>query len=271
MRKYLTLKEIQFELKEMLKKISAFLEKYNIEYYISYGTMLGAVRHKGFIPWDDDIDISITRENFEKLVGIAKINCDIDNELQIQYCELGNSVYPIIKIVNKRIFLYDSLEIDKNIWIDVFPLDSLPNDEKEVNKFMKKTFIMSQLYMVKNFKYREITSTTRSTRATIIKYFTKPFTAFINKEKWMKKYIKLVTKYNNMNTKYISGVAWHREQFNIFPKSILESAIYDFEDIKVKGFKYYDKYLKICYGDYMTLPPEEEREIHNVKAYIEEE
>ena len=271
MMKHLTLKEIQYKEKEMLRKIIEFLEKHNIEYYVSYGTMLGVVRHKGFIPWDDDIDISMTRENYNKLLDIAKINCNIDKELQIQCYELGNSVYPIIKIINKNIYLYDSLEIDKNIWIDVFPLDSLPDNEKEINKFMNKTFIMSHLYMLKNFKYKEIPRTTRSTKATIIKYLTKPFTVFIDKEKWMKKYIKLVTKYNNMNTKYISGVAWHREQFNIFPKSILESSIYDFEDIKVKGFKDYDKYLKICYGDYMTLPPENKREMHNVKAYIKEE
>ena len=269
MRKDLTLKELQCELKEMLRKISEFLGKHNIEYYVSYGTMLGTIRHKGFIPWDDDIDISMTRENFEKLVKIAKINCNIDNELQIQYCELGNSVYPIIKIVNKKIFLYDSLEIDKNIWIDVFPLDSLPNDEKEIKKFMKKTFIMSQLYMVKNFKYREIPKTTRSIRATILKYLCKPLTIFINKEKWIKKYLKIVKKYNNVESKFISGVAWHRETFNKFPKSILASDIYDFEDIKVIGFKDYDCYLKICYGDYMTLPPEDKRETHNTKAYVE--
>ena len=213
MKKKLTFGEIQYQEKEMLRKIIVFLEKHNIEYFVSYGTMLGAVRHTGFIPWDDDIDISMTRENYDKLLDVAKRNCDIDEELQIQCYELGNSVYPIIKIINKNIYLYDSLTIDKNVWIDVFPLDSLPENEQEIKKFMKKTFIMAQLYMVKHFKYSEISKTTRSTRATIIKYLVKPFTFFINKEAWMKKYLKLVKKYNNTNSKYISGVAWHRDQY----------------------------------------------------------
>lgn len=268
MKKNLSLKEIQNEEKELLRKTVEYLDKNNIEYYISYGTMLGAIRHKGFIPWDDDIDISMTRNNFEKLIDIAKHKNTIDNDLEIQSYELGNSVYPFIKIINKKIFLEDNISVDQNLWIDVFPLDGLPSDEKKIKKIMNKTFKMAELYMVKNFKYKEIPKTTRSNKATIIKYLAKPVTIFINKEKWMQKYLKVAKSYDVNSSKKITSVVWHGKKIIVFPKEILESEIYNFEDIKVKGFKDYDNYLKACYGDYMKLPPENERNTHNIKAYI---
>ena len=271
MKKYLTLQEIQNEEKEMLREIIKFLDEHEINYYISYGTMLGAIRHNGFIPWDDDIDISMLREDFEKIVKIAKEDCKINENLEIQYYELGNSVYPFIKIINKKVFLDEGLKFDNNLWIDIFSLDNLPNDNKKIVKFMNKTFAMAEIYMVKNFKYKEIAKTTRSKKATIIKYMVKPFTIFINKKIWMKFHLKLSKKYNKYHTKYISSTSWHGKKVIYFPKSILETATYDFEGLTVKGFKNYDEYLKLCYGDnYMKLPPESERQTHNIKAYIEE-
>ena len=92
MRDYLELREIQIEETKLLLKVVSFLNKNNLDYYLFSGTLLGAVRHKGFIPWDDDIDIAMTRPHFEKLVAIMKNNkLLIDQHTKCLYSELGNS------------------------------------------------------------------------------------------------------------------------------------------------------------------------------------
>ena len=124
-RKYLNIKEIQEEELNILKETIKFLDHNNIKYYIFYGTLLGAVRHQGFIPWDDDIDIAIPRPEYEKLIKILKEKNNKINNLNIESIgyEVGVSDWPFIKIVNKDIKLEDELNCDKNLWIDVFPLD----------------------------------------------------------------------------------------------------------------------------------------------------
>ena len=104
-KKYLDIKEIQKEELNILKETIKFLNKNNIKYYIFYGTLLGAVRHQGFIPWDNDIDIAIPRPEYEKLINILKEKNNKINNMNIESIgyEVGVSDWPFIKIVNKDI------------------------------------------------------------------------------------------------------------------------------------------------------------------------
>ena len=128
MREYLSDKQIKSELTALLQVVHEFLVEHNIKYTITAGTLLGAVRHKGFIPWDDDIDIALTREQYDKLVRLLREQHNSVNEcVYAEGFELGNDDIPYIKIVNKNIFVEDhTASIDRNefkedfLWVDIF-------------------------------------------------------------------------------------------------------------------------------------------------------
>lgn len=266
---YLTLKEIQNEELQILKKIIKFLEENDIKYFVMYGTLLGAIRHKGFIPWDDDIDIAILRPDYEKLIKLLKDrNNVIENEFQAIGFELENSDQPFIKAVNKNIEVIDKNNCDQNLWIDIFPLDIV---EENSNKFFERVFRLRNLYWFKRSEYRGY----RYCENNKIKEFVEKILKFIFKplkfEKFVEYYIDYCKKYENKNTNFIANPIWGA-YVNIFPKKMFEeTAKYQFEDIEVIGPKDYDLFLKTCYGDYMKLPPEDKRINHTIKVRRTEE
>ena len=126
--KYLTLEEIHKEETEILKKFISFCDENNLTYYICGGTLLGAIRHKGFIPWDDDIDVMMPRNEFEKLEKILNEKKIAENLSFISY-DNGNMHYPFGKVINTNIKIDDSCVKDKleqYLWIDIFPMDGIP-------------------------------------------------------------------------------------------------------------------------------------------------
>lgn len=134
MREYLSDKQVKSELTALLQVVHEFLVEHNIKYTITAGTLLGAVRHKGFIPWDDDIDIALTREQYDKLVCLLRErNNSVNEYVYAEGFELGNDDIPYIKIVNKNIFVEDhTASSNRNefkedyLWVDVFCWDNVP-------------------------------------------------------------------------------------------------------------------------------------------------
>ena len=132
----LTLDEIHYEEKEILKETVKFLDEHNLTYFITYGTLLGAVRHGGFIPWDDDIDLVMARPEYNKFVEYLKEHGNkISGNLEVIGLELNNSDFPILKIINKNIRVNEKDKADQYLWLDIFPLDATPKDNA---KFFKK-------------------------------------------------------------------------------------------------------------------------------------
>ena len=137
----LDLHEIQKRELEIFKVFTEICEKYGIRYYLAGGTLLGAVRHHGFIPWDDDIDVNMPREDYDKLLAHAD-EIAASGDYKLAAYELGNLNYPFAKIydlhtsINK---LYDDDETERNLWIDIFPMDGLPDDEREVRRIFNET------------------------------------------------------------------------------------------------------------------------------------
>ena len=130
--KSLTLKEIQKIEFEILKEFAQFCAKHNLKYYLAGGTLLGAIRHKGFIPWDDDIDVCMPRKDYMYFIN----NFDEWNrKLKVKCNYKSNIDAPFAKIVNLDTIIYSKYannNIDTNICIDIFPVDGLPENLNEV-------------------------------------------------------------------------------------------------------------------------------------------
>ena len=120
---YLSLDQVkQIEL-DILKYVDAVCKEYNLRYFLSFGTLIGAIRHKGFIPWDDDIDISMPREDYERFVEITK---NANGKFVTLYPGKEGYPYPFVKVVDKSTELAekDVMDIpDNGLWVDIFPVD----------------------------------------------------------------------------------------------------------------------------------------------------
>lgn len=259
------LKEIELEILDEFVRIC---NKYSIKYVLSGGTCLGAVRHKGFIPWDDDIDISMLRSEYEKFCTVC------ENELAPQYMLQNyhtekNCGLVFGKIRKKgTIFSEDysrHIKMNQGIWIDIFPYDNVPNDENERAKFLKSVSFLKNLYIVKS-GYK--TPPDMSVSGKIAYYLAKLLCIFISQDSLINKLDAKIKTYNgtNCDNAFPFGGAYSAEK-EVQPKSMLEKPCpVEFEGRNCTTFNPYEKYLSDLYGDYMQLPPENERKagVHRI-------
>lgn len=256
--------DIKKELVELLKLTINFLDVNNIKYSIAYGTLLGAVRHKGFIPWDDDIDLIMTRKEYTKLIEILKLDNNIKDGIEATGFELGTNYYPFLKIVNKNIrtkeLVTKHIYEDGFLWIDIFPIDNFPELFSSVFSYIideKMRFIYDQKRLQIQFPELAV----GGIYGALIKR--------IDFNRYIKFYINICKMFENNKCKYIKDIAWNH--FKKLPCSILDETItYQFEDITVIGLKNYDWFLTNTYGDYMVLPPVDKRVNHGLKAWYVE-
>lgn len=261
------LKKLQVLEKNMLKDIIEFCKKNKIEYFIIGGTALGAVRHKGFIPWDDDIDIGMPRKDYNKFLLLAYKEWNRkDSPYFFQYNESDvNTPYTYAKLrLNDTIFseyCNRNINMHQGIYIDIFPYDNMPDNKEEYKNWFFQIQRLTKLYVMSktpDISEKPITFNLK------IKYIIRRIIYFLlkllPKKLILKQIIKLSTKYNSMNTKSMTCTC--------FPKMYCEYCDiqdlyplkeYKFEELSVLGPNNMDKYLKNHYGNYMKLPPEKDR------------
>lgn len=246
---------------EIMSEVAEFCEYNKINYSLAYGSLLGAVRHKGYIPWDDDIDIYMLREDYEKFRKMF-------NSPQYKIIDIrSNSNYPICvsKVYDIRTFYYFKNRIKRGwgLFIDIFVLDNIPDDNVERNKWFKKIDDLKELNSLKNSDFCGMwfTNGYRRRLKMLISRLIPVSSAYIHR-----KIEELSIKYNGLSTKFIASSIkkdhlYRREWFDNYE-------MLEFEGRKFKVSKCYDQILKTLYGDYMQLPPEEQRvPKHNMKAY----
>ena len=254
---------------EILKTISEFCDSNHLKYYLTYGTLLGAVRHKGFIPWDDDIDINMPRNDYDRLQTLLKNQHFLFNEYtELKTPDSKSYQYQFLKVFDNRTIVYEKNMKKKykaSVWIDIFPLDKLPEEKKKQNAFMSKLLKMRKYYFYTIEKKFSGNSTFGNIKYSIIKFIMTPIYFLINQKKRIAKYAR---KYINKNTKYVFFSLNGDSYKTIFEDNILEQTDIIFEDYKFTTFKNYDKVLTQLYGDYMQLPPPEKRVLaHSLTAY----
>ena len=268
------IRKLQLEALEYLKNIC---DKNNVDYFITSGTLLGAVKYKGYIPWDDDVDVGLKREDYKKLINLLENDSNKDYKILSIY-NTKDYYYCFAKLVCTKTKLYENCkEIkDMGVYIDIFPFDYY-NDDYE--KFLKKIQIIRNLsvcrYRIKN--NIEKSKNLENHQLKINKFrnlkdklylFMDIISLPLGYKFWAIKFDKLISK--NKTGKYMtmgcrSYVKFGSEMFNDFTE-------YSFEGIKLKGIKDADTFLKAIYGDYMKdLPKEKQRTHHQMKAYWKDE
>lgn len=244
------IKNLQKKLYTMLIELDQKLKENDIKYYLIGGSALGAIRHKGFIPWDDDIDIGVFRNDFEKMEKILS-ESDLKN---IKYCKIGKNI-----IQNAPIgYLYDLS--DRNIdvrdvpTIDIFPIDGVPKNEmlRKIQKYLSMVYHLSisQLEAKNRGKALELMS------KIILK--TTPKFMFEFYQKICKKIIISWRVEKSNECANIFGQARYEKE--IMPKKYLGEPRYiQFEESIFPVPELTHEYLKHLYGDYMKLPEEKDR------------
>lgn len=250
---------------EILEYIDTLCKKNNINYSLAYGSLLGAVRHQGFIPWDDDVDIMLLREDYDRLIEIFKDN----KEYNLIYEKTKNNYFLYAKLCDKRTFLreknYPYIET-LGVFIDIFPMDNIPN-----NAFIR--FLHGKiLYFFDRLIYTSVLKiyfNSTSVFKTIIKFIL--FTPLaliakpIGKEKLIQTTLRLMQKYKNKKTSHVGFFPNKYAQREFIPRDFFDSmSTYPFENKNFTGISNYDMYLKIVYNKYMELPPEEKRVSNHV-------
>lgn len=246
----------------MAKMFHNFCVEHGIKYYMIGGTMLGAVRHKGFIPWDDDMDFGIMRDDYEKLK-------DLRNEFlegfSLNFYECNkNFQYGFCKIYDENSTyiegLYDERAVG-GIYIDIFPIDNVGDDLKKAEKigskiaFRKK--VVAAIYA-------------NGKRSSSLKTLgVKMLGALPKSPKWFSWVYQSVEKYKGTDSKLVTNVFGVNNLKEIMPKEYFgKPVLYEFENTRFYGVEKPDEYLTRLYGDYMTPPPEDKRGGHNI-VYID--
>ena len=243
----------------ILKYITEICDNHNLTYFLGGGTLLGAIRHNGFIPWDDDIDIMMPRNDYDKLRKIMK-NKSSSDFLYLEYKEHESYYYPFAKLVYKKTELIE-FECDKlkdmGVYIDIFPIDNVSDDMQENKKLFKKYKMYDILLGSYKMSKEELKKNNIVKR--ILRYILKWYMSiFNNYKKVLEKMENLGKKYPNSNT--VACITRRYFEKEIMPKSYIEDFIMaKFEDREYKIPKGYDLYLTKHYGDYMQLPPKEKQ------------
>ena len=255
------LKKVQEIQLEMAIEVKRICDKNNIEYFIIAGTLLGAVRHKGFIPWDDDLDIGMLREDYDQFIKCAQKELSSKYFLQTWDTDDGFGL-PIAKIrKNGTKFVEKSAAKTsghEGIYIDIFPFDNVPTGKVAKKIHAISTYVLKRLILCnvgyelwldggkfKKVVYKAVNSIAQKTSLDRNKQLL---------EKQMKKF-------NSAKTEYVVAIggAYGYSRESIKREWVENLALIQFENVEFMCPKDYDSYLTYFYGDYMTPPPEEKR------------
>lgn len=265
------IEEFKKILVEVMDDIHDFCEKHGLIYYLSGGTLLGAIRHNGIIPWDDDIDIHMPRPDYDKFIELYPKegkNVLLENRLNADY------KYPYAKLYKKGTLIVEkgaNVGVDIGIFVDIFPLDALGNSEKEAKRLMRK------IYPYVNLNLSLLVAQWRDNVS-----FVKNFAIWNlhnialmmgGHKKLLKKTDKIIRTYDYDTSAYVGEFIDEVQYKRITDKKLLDVRyLHDFEGRQYYIPAGYDKILTDFYGDYMTPPPPEKQVLtHGLEAYSLEE
>ncbi|KXT60657.1 Lipopolysaccharide cholinephosphotransferase LicD1 [Streptococcus oralis] len=245
----------------IMEYIHEVCQKIGVKYFLAYGSLIGAVRHKGFIPWDDDMDICMLREDYEKLQDYLIASPDERYEV-MSYKNNLNYVYPFMKVQDNHTYLLEEdVRIDSNmgIYVDIFPVDGYEDDADFKNK-MTKLIKKRQLSC---YTFKGITNT-KSLLNSLIRYISVVIFYFTNTNKYVEQIDELAKSRAVADYEQVDYLIYKDMNKPVWKREWLEQVIVGtFEGKEFMIPKHYHEILTSDYGDYMQLPPLEQRVSHH--------
>ena len=250
---------------DMLDMLVDYCEKHGLTYYLSGGTLLGAVRHKGFIPWDDDIDVNMPRPDVDRLI-------ELTGGVLNDHIEIASPLGPVphatgfVRICDKRYIINSRSRDGKtsyytNLFVDVFPIEGLPTNRKMVRLHY---WLASGLIIMRLLAYFKGVAGPMSFQK-CMRYAMRPLAKLMGYRFWNRALLRVARLYKYDKCDYVGVVTsnFHtveeyieREGYGIPVKLEFEGKLYN-------APANYDKYLTNLYGDYMQPPPQAERGVHH--------
>ncbi len=256
--KELTNEEIRDIQIKILKSIDSFCSENGIQYFLTGGTLLGAIRHNGYIPWDDDIDIVMYRDDYNKFIKLY-------NAAKLEYYAFSlldsGYNYPFCKVCDNSTLLTENNirvhEIDMGVFVDIFPLDKIPEniDRKEL---LNKLHKLDKLAYGKSFRIDRLKYKTFRQRLLIISY--KILGVCVSKRYIAKKQEQIATQFGDSDTDWYGAItASVRKDIPRLYRPATRPIEHVFEDCVFIIPNTYDSYLRDLYGDYMKMPPKDQQ------------
>lgn len=267
--------QIQKESLKILDTVATLCDKLNLRYYLAYGTLIGAVRHQGFIPWDDDIDIMMPRQDYTVLIQYFLDHAEELKPLEL-YSIYNCPEYPymITRISNSEYELdvHNEKPYGLGLFLDIYPLDGMGNSVAEYEALKNKASRYSSLCFLSTRLHCEKGNTKKKWKM-LVKYPAFLFARLCGKNVFINKLEAMAAGCDYDSSAYVGCLVWGSDGVKgVFPKEwFADTADVLFEGRTFKAPGNYDAVLTRLYGNYMQLPPEKDRIAHHFyKAYKKE-
>ena len=270
----LSMKDVQAISLEILRKVADVCEQENLRYGLAFGTLLGAVRHKGFIPWDDDIDIIMPRPDYEKLRLVFKNHSRELYPYKLFDHSVKDYPYLLSRVCDDRylIDVCNEKPCGMGVFIDIYVLDGMGNTYEEAWRFAKKTCKYPRLIFLSTRKHYHF-GMTKGILKRIAKIPAFYFAKIMGKAYFTNKLLSMIDFNSYESNQYVGCATWIERPKDavINKKDVDEFFLMDFEKYQFKVPKAYDKLLRQWYGNYMQLPPEKDRVYHHLYTAYKKE
>lgn len=256
---YIQDKELKSIQVDILRDVDDFCKRNDLRYSLAFGTLLGAIRHQGYIPWDDDIDIMMPRKDYE--VFIKKYSSDRFNVICHDNCREYQIPFAKVHDPSTVIEELSDMKVTFGVYIDVFPIDNYPSDEAELKRFLNKKSILNIIHGIKTTALRKGRKWYKNVALAICKFALSFYDTSL-----------ITCRIEHLSQRYAfaeTGFSGVLSPTDNRPKWRLKSELFNeyitvrFEGIEVSAIKAYDAYLTATYGDYMKLPPKEQQISHH--------
>lgn len=268
-KRYLSPEEIRQEEIRLLHTFVKLCNERDLRYTLMGGTMLGAIRHQGFIPWDDDIDLGMPRPDYDRLIdlaqkGVIQGNCALEDIYDVPLDKA-----PFVKFVSRDVSVQERYTSSpSHLWIDIIPVDALPDSAKDTNRLYRRVQFRHRIMQMSYANPKEAKS--------VLHKIVKQCLHLVDFGHWigrlnMRQINKIAAEIPYGSTEHVgaltNGLYGAGERMPI--KGYEDTVEVTFEGERFKAMSCWDSYLTGIYGDYMTLPPVEKRVNHQMKAWRE--